>query len=233
MDSNLLFYGVASIFYLLAGVKIVISLKKAQEEVSIGTIIGVALGILAHYWILQSNIFIAKATIQIGLGSIVSAMCFFSSLVLLFGAIYGRVSLLLGGILIMSSVGVWFPLISPSVAAPIIGASPAFKIHTGLSIVGYSFILMAVFNVLLAVFLGKDSQQAQQAKIETPRILMASFVFLSLTVLTGFISIDQYLVGIFEGDSEVTATVVTWLVSGIALLLDHLKNNRIGKRRKC
>lgn len=223
MDSNLLFYGVASIFYLLAGVKIVISHKKPQEGVPIWVIIVTALGILSHYWVLQSNIFIAKATIQIGLGSIVSAMCFFSSLVLLFGAIYGRVSSLLGGMLILSTLGVWFPLMLPSTAAPIIGASPAFKIHMGLSIVGYGFAFMAALDAFFAVAFGKQSEQAQQVKIEIPRILMASFVFLSLTILTGLMSSNQYLSGFFDGVAEVTATVVTWLTCGILLLVNRIK----------
>ena len=66
-------------------------------------------------------------------------------------AIDGLVSSLLGGMLILSTLGVWFPLMLPSTAAPIIGASPAFKIHMGLSIVGYGFAFMAALDAFLAV----------------------------------------------------------------------------------
>ena len=82
---------------------------------------------------------------------------------------------------------------------------------------------MAALDAFLAVAFGKQSEQAQQVKIEIPRILMASFVFLSLTILTGLMSSNQYLSGFFDGVAEVTATVVTWLTCGILLLVNRIK----------
>ena len=106
MDSNLLFYGFTTIFYLFCAVKILFNVKKKSDETPFWVLGVTALGVIAHFWVLQSGIFVASHTLALGMGSIISAICFISVLVLLFGSIYGQGSSLLALVLMVAAFGV-------------------------------------------------------------------------------------------------------------------------------
>ena len=93
MDLNLILYGVASIFYLIVGGKIVSTFKKRGDQAPTWSLPVIAAAIVAHFWVLQSSIFCAPQTVQITFGSSISAICFFSTLILFFGALYSPVNM--------------------------------------------------------------------------------------------------------------------------------------------
>lgn len=99
MDLNIILYGVASIFYLIVGGKIVSTFKKRGDQAPTWSLPVIAAAIVAHFWVLQSSIFCAPQTIWVTFGNSISAICFFSTLILFFGALYSRVHALYGIVL--------------------------------------------------------------------------------------------------------------------------------------
>ena len=128
MDLNLILYGVASIFYLIVGGKIVSTFKKRGDQAPTWSLPVIAAAIVAHFWVLQSSIFCAPQTVQITFGSSISAICFFSTLILFFGALYSRVHALYGIILLVAGVGIWSPLVFPSEAQPVVNSGLGFRL---------------------------------------------------------------------------------------------------------
>lgn len=235
MDLNLIFYGVTSIFYLAVGVKIVSTFKKRGDAAPIWALPVIGLGLLSHFWILQASTFPAPDTVEMGFGISVSAMCFFSTLILFFGALYSRVHALYAIVLILSALGVWFPLLFPS-PGRIVGASLGFKIHIACGIVAYSFMMMAIVQAVLMSIL--NSRLKNHAAVNEPegivatmpnlmmmekilfRVIAACFVFLTLTIVGGMVSTAQYLHALLTFDHKTVLTILSWVVFGI-LLLGH------------
>ena len=205
MDSNLIFYGVASIFYLFVGLKIVVMSKKNDVGLPIGVLVIAVLGVVNHFWVLQSDIFIAPGTIQLGWGSALSAICFFSTLILLFGAIYSRADTLFGIILLISALGVWLPEWLSNGNNILLQASSALKIHIAVAWLADSFVLMSVVQAIHMFFLERQLQKqkpslVKAAKIESIsvtklpmmgqihyQIVVATFISLILMLLTGIL----------------------------------------------
>ena len=234
MDLNLILYGVASIFYLLVGGKIVSTFKKRGDQAPAWSLPVIAVAIMAHFWVLQSEIFCAPQTVLITFGSSVSAMCFFSTLILFFGALYSRVHALYGIILVIAGIALWSPLIFPSEAEPIVGATFAFKLHIAFGLLAYSFMLMSVVQAVLMGIL--DVRLKSHEALEEPegivasmpnllamerilfRVILACFIVLTLTILTGISSTVHYLDALLAFDHKTVLTILSWVVFGVLLL---------------
>ena len=234
MDLNIILYGVASIFYLIVGGKIVSTFKKRGDQAPVWSLPVIAAAIVAHFWVLQSTIFCAPETIQIDFGTSVSAMCFFSTLILFFGALYSRVHALYGIVLIVAGLGIWSPLIFPSEATPIVGSTFGFKIHIALGLLAYSFMLMSVVQAVLMSIL--NTRLKNHEALDEPegivasmpnlmtmerilfRVILACFVTLTLTILAGMTSTVHYLDALLTFDHKTVLTILSWAVFGVLLL---------------
>ena len=234
MDLNIILYGVASIFYLIVGGKIVSTFKKRGDQAPMWSLPVIAAAVVAHFWVLQSNIFCAPETILVTFGNSVSAMCFFSTLILFFGALYSRVHALYGIILIVAGFGIWSPLLFPSEAQPIVGSTFGFRLHIAFGLLAYSFMLMSVVQAVLMGIL--DSRLKSHAALDEPegivasmpnlmtmekilfRVILACWVVLSLTILTGMVSTAHYFDAILAFDHKTVLTILSWTVFGILLL---------------
>lgn len=208
MDSNLLFYGFTTIFYLFCAVKILFNVKKKSVETPFWVLGVTALGVIAHFWVLQSGIFVASHTLALAMGSIISAICFISVLVLLFGSIYGQGSSLLALVLIVAAFGVWAPMVLPPTVAPMINPTPATKIHLALGVVAYSFSFMSAVEMI----------KTRSASDLFQRFLNAAFIFLTLTLITGVMSINGYFDMLIAGDKKSLLTFVAWVTFGLLVL---------------
>lgn len=234
MDLNLILYGVASIFYLIVGGKIVSTFKKRGDQAPTWSLPVIAAAIVAHFWVLQSSIFCAPQTIQVTFGSSISAICFFSTLILFFGALYSRVHALYGIILLVAGVGIWSPLVFPSEAQPIVDSTLGFKLHIALGLIAYSFMLMSIVQAVLMSIL--NSRLKSHEALSEPegivasmpnlmmmekilfRVILACFVVLTLTILTGMMSTVHYLDALLAFDHKTVLTILSWVVFGILLL---------------
>ena len=228
MDLNLILYGVASIFYLIVGGKIVSTFKKRGDQAPTWSLPVIAVAIVAHFWVLQSAIFCAPQTIQISFGSSISAMCFFSTLILFFGALYSRVHALYGIILLIAGVGIWSPIVFPSEATPIVGSTIGFRFHITFGLLAYSFMLMSVVQAVLMSIL--NTRLKNHEALEEPegivasmpnlmmmerilfRVILACFVVLTLTILTGMTSTVHYLDSLLTFDHKTVLTILSWAV---------------------
>ncbi len=208
MDSNLLFYGFITIFYLFCAVKILFNVKNKSEETPFWVLGVTALGVIAHFWVLQGSIFVASHTIALGVGSVISAMCFISVLILLFGSIYGQGGSLLAIVLIISAVVAWMPLLLSTSVTPMINPAPALKIHLALGVVAYSFSFMAAVEMV----------KTHSANELFQRFLNAAFAFLTLTLITGVMSINGYFDMLIAGDKKSLLTFVAWVTFGLLVL---------------
>ena len=245
MDLNLVFYGVASLFYLAVGLKIVSTFKKRGDAAPVWALPVIGLGILAHFWILQSVAFPASETLVVGFGISVSAMCFFSTLILFFGALYSRVHALYAIVLILSAIGVWFPEVFPSDTSKVVGATLGFKLHIVFGIVAYSFMMMAIVQAILMSILNTrlkshlalnepEGLVATMPNLRTMekilfRVIAACFIFLTLTILGGMISTAEYLNTLLAFDHKTILTILSWVAFGILLLGRRFLGWRSGK----
>ena len=236
MDLNIILYGVASIFYLIVGGKIVSTFKKRGDTAPTWSLPVIALAIVSHFWILQSSIFCAPQTILVTFGNSVSAMCFFSTLILFFGALYSRVHALYGIVLLIAGIGIWSPLVFPSDAQPIVGSTMGFKLHIAFGLIAYSFMLMSVVQAVLMSIL--NTRLKNHEVLHEPegivatmpnlmmmerilfRVILACFVVLTLTILTGMVSTVHYVDALLSFDHKTVLTILSWVVFGV-LLLGH------------
>ncbi len=234
MYSNLLLYGVASIFYLMVGIKIVLSFKKRTDTAPVWALPVIGVGIATHYWILQAAAFPGNGAIQMSFGISISAMCFFSALILFFGAVYSRVHTLFALVLLVASVGVWAPVIWPAQAPPILEATSAFRLHIVMGLVAYSFMMMAVIQAVLMTIM--DLRLKNHAMLDEPEGLVATmpnlmkmekilfsmvtmaFVFLTFTIAGGMFSTAHYFDTILNFDHKTTLTILAWLAFGTLLV---------------
>ena len=234
MDLNIILYGVASIFYLIVGGKIVSTFKKRGDQAPTWSLPVIAAAIVAHFWVLQSSIFYAPQTIWVTFGNSISAICFFITLILFFGALYSRVHALYGIVLLIAGLGIWSPLLFPSDAQPIVGSTMGFKLHIAFGLLAYSFMLMSVVQAVLMSIL--NSRLKNHEALEEPegivasmpnlmtmerilfRVIFACFVVLTLTIITGMVSTVHYLDALLAFDHKTVLTILSWLVFGILLL---------------
>lgn len=234
MDLNIILYGVASIFYLIVGGKIVSTFKKRGDQAPTWSLPVIAAAIVAHFWVLQSSIFCAPQTIWVTFGNSISAICFFSTLILFFGALYSRVHALYGIVLLIAGLGIWSPFLFPSDAQPIVGSTMGFKLHIAFGLLAYSFMLMSVVQAVLMSIL--NSRLKNHEALEEPegivasmpnlmtmerilfRVIFACFVVLTLTIITGMVSTVHYLDALLAFDHKTVLTILSWLVFGILLL---------------
>ena len=172
MDLNIILYGVASIFYLIVGGKIVSTFKKRGDQAPTWSLPVIAAAIVAHFWVLQSSIFCAPQTIWVTFGNSISAICFFSTLILFFGALYSRGHALYGIVLLIAGFGIWSPLLFPSDAQPIVGSTMGFKLHIAFGLLAYSFMLMSVVQAVLMSIL--NSRLKNHEALEEPEGIVAS-----------------------------------------------------------
>lgn len=234
MDLNIILYGVASIFYLIVGGKIVSTFKKRGDQAPIWSLPMIAIAIVAHFWVLQSSIFCAPKTILVTFGSSVSAICFFSTLILFFGALYSRVHALYGIVLLVAGIGIWSPLVFPAEALPIVDSTFGFKLHIAFGLLAYSFMLMSIVQAVLMGIL--DVRLKSHEALQEPegivasmpnlmtmerilfRVIFACFIVLTLTILTGMLSTVHYLDSLLSFDHKTVLTILSWIVFGILLL---------------
>ena len=245
MDLNIILYGVASIFYLIVGGKIVSTFKKRGDQAPTWSLPVIAAAIVAHFWVLQSSIFCAPQTIWVTFGNSISAICFFSTLILFFGALYSRVHALYAIVLILSAIGVWFPQFFPSETSKVVGATLGFKLHIVFGIVAYSFMMMAIVQAILMSIL--NTRLKSHLALNEPeglvatmpnlrmmekilfRVISACFIFLTLTILGGMVSTAQYLDTLLAFDHKTVLTILSWVLFGILLLGRRFLGWRSGK----
>lgn len=234
MDLNSILYGVASIFYLLVGGKIVSTFKKRGDRAPTWALPVIAVGFLAHFWVLQSSIFVAPQTVVMGFGQAISAVCFFCVLVLFFGALYSRVHALFAIVLLIAGVGLWAPLVFPTEGNPIVGADISFKLHIAFGLIAYSFMLMSVVQALLMSTL--NTRLKNHLALDEPegivatmpnlmmmerilfRVVLACFIFLTMTILTGMVSSVQYFDALLSFEHKTVLTILSWALFGVLLL---------------
>ena len=233
MELNLLFYGVATILYLFAGLKIVTGFKKQGDVAPLWTLGVAGLAIVAHFWVLQGAAFPAKATMAMNFGIAISAMCFFAVLMLIYGALYTQVHALLGIVVLMAAAGVWGPVVFPSGHSLLVGAPLSFKLHIAMGLVAYAFMMMAVVQAILMGILDRRLRNHQALAepaglvasmpdlMSTERMLFrfvfACFLFLLLTIAGGMLSSTQIADAALFGHKTVM-TMTSCAIFGVLLL---------------
>lgn len=194
MQLNLLFYGVVSILYLFGVGKIVLNLKKVQEK-GPGWGFGViALGFIMHFWLVQSVIFPAKATLQLGVAPVISAVAFFAILMAFFGAIYANAQALLAFVLTIGSVAVWMPQLM-NLPDPILYTTAQERLQWAFEIVAGALILLATGKALLACVQIGASHVAARWQLDSAwaltedisHMVFAAGIFLTLGLLGQFV----------------------------------------------
>lgn len=233
MELNLLFYGVATILYLFAGLKIVNGFKKQGDVAPMWTLGVIALGIVAHFWVLQGAAFPAKATMAMDFGIAFSSMCFFAVLMLVYGALYTQVHALLGIVALVAGIGVWGPIVFPSGHALLTGAPLSFKLHIAMGLIAYAFMMMAVVQAVLMGIL--DRRLHNHEALSEPvglvaslpdlmsmermlfRFVFACFLFLALTIAGGMLSSSQIADAELFGHKTVM-TMTSCAIFGVLLL---------------
>ena len=189
MQLNLLFYGVVSVLYLFGAGKIVLNSKKVHEKAPGLNFLLIALGFITHFWLVQSVIFPAKATLVLGPGPVLSAVTFFAVLIAFFGAIYANAQALLAIVLAIGSVSVWLPECLPA-AQPLFYTSAQERMQWALAIVACSLVLLALGKAMLAGLKLSGSVRSLTANLDSPEALtddiahmvLAAALFLTISV---------------------------------------------------
>lgn len=233
MELNLLFYGVATILYLVVGVKIVSCFKKQGDVAPVWTLPLAGLAIVAHFWVLQGAAFPLKATMAMDFGIAFSAMCFFAALMLFYGALYSQVQALFAIVCLVASIGVWAPIIFPSGHSLLVGAPLSFKLHIAMGLIAYAFMMMAVVQAVLMAIL--DRRLHNHEALSEPEGLVASmpdlmsmermlfrfvfacFLFLVFTIAGGMLTSTQVADASMFGHKTIM-TMTSCAIFGVLVL---------------
>lgn len=233
MELNLLFYGVATILYLVVGLKIVTSFKKQGDVAPAWTLLAAGVAIVCHFWVLQGATFPAKATMTMDFGIAVSAICFFASLMLFYGALYSQVQALFAIVCLVSAAGVWAPILFSNGQSVLVGSPLSFKMHIAMGLIAYAFMIMAIVQAILMGILNRRLRNHDMLKepaglvASMPdlmsmermlfRLVFACFVFLMLTIAGGALSSTQIADATLFGHKTVL-TGISCAIFGVLVL---------------
>jgi ABC-type uncharacterized transport system permease subunit len=215
----------ALVFYAFGIAMTVPSVIRRRPTLSPSTLAAVGFGLLLH----ASALALAGAQIRrLPLTDVCSALSFFSFLATLaFFLVYLRYRMAALGLFMLPLVFVLTMISALHPERPL--ANPAFRggwllIHIGSSILGYTAFFLTFVAALMYLFQERElkSRRPRALYYRLPslevcdelysRSLLLGLPFLSLGILTGFVSASRMWKGPWELDPKILASLVTWLI---------------------
>jgi ABC-type uncharacterized transport system permease subunit len=187
------------------------------------------LALVLHAALLSKELF-SDAGFNLNLGTALSLIVWLTVLIYWVESYWVRVGVLKNLLLPFAAVCVLLPYFMPAQHVLVYAGMPLFKAHLAIAMLAYGLLTVAALHALLLSVLEKrlhagglpgllrDLPPLMALERLTFRILLAGFLLLTLTLISGAVFSEAWVGKPFEFNHKVVFSIVAWLIFASLLL---------------
>lgn len=186
-----------------------------------------------HTWLVYDMLF-AQSELRFGFGQALSVMLWLSVLLYWIESLYFRLEGMQAPILALAALCVPLPALFPGLANPADTHSTEFRLHLALAMIAYGLFTIAALHALLMTLM---ERRLHGGAVVGPlaalpplltmerllfRVILAGFVFLTLTLVTGIVFSETLFSRAARFDHKTVFAVVSWVIFAALLVGRYL-----------
>jgi ABC-type uncharacterized transport system permease subunit len=176
-----------------------------------------------HTWLVWEMLF-AQPELRFGFGQALSVMLWLSVLLYWTESLFFQLEGMQAPILALAAVCASLPAIFPGLASPAFAHSTEFRLHLALAMVAYGMFTIAALHALLMTLMERRLHGGALAGPYAAlpplltmerllfRVILAGFVFLTLTLVTGIVFSETLFGRAMKFDHKTLFAVISWFI---------------------